>query len=226
MAKKAPPEKQIGSDVPSTQDIIAVASGIASEGTVRRLWASSLSDHSVRNRVAWSLPPDDEEERIADAISDAPENIPEQLQQRARSLTERFVRVQRAPFSTRILDVIETLLQLPCLSPAIAATDSSQVGLLTQSVFTTEGVRIDFQQLPLASTGGDVRPTVRVLVDASAVVGLAPESAAEVTLSDADGPQDPLVIPLNPQARGYRDIHGLAPTRSAYRLVGASLSTK
>ncbi|MBC8137309.1 MAG: hypothetical protein H8F28_15625 [Fibrella sp.] len=211
----------------STQDILSVASGIASNGTVRRVWAESVSDNVLRERVAWSLPPEDEEEQITDAISDVSDAVPERLQPRMWALSERFVRTPFESLPYRILNVIETVLNLPCFAPAIAASDPfGAANLVSQAVMTAESVRIEFQQLPSASPDNELSSLVRIIVDASALSQEGDYSSAAVTLAEGDKSLSPLLVPLNAQARGLLDVDKFPPSEHARRLVSVSLTPK
>ncbi len=215
----------------SAQDILAVASGVAGNATANRVWAESATDRALRNRVAWSLPPEDEEEQIADALADASDAVSERLQNRVRSLTERFVQVKPIAVARRVLSVLETLLRLPCLAPAVAASDpaAADLRLATQTVSTKEGVQVLFQQLPPTSgNGGDADPILRVLVDASALEGGADYGVATVTIAGSGGGGGdtpfPVTVPLNAQGRGLIDVGNLPPATSGRYLVAVSLS--
>ncbi|MBC7809446.1 MAG: hypothetical protein H7145_25205 [Akkermansiaceae bacterium] len=210
----------------SSEDIIGVASGIASDATARRVWAESVSDRGLRNRVAWSLPPEDEDEQIADAVSEAPDAVPERLQQRTRILTGRFVRVQPTSLADRLLEMFETLLTLPCLAPAVAASESWASSLMaSQTVTTVEGVRIEFQQLPPVSPDRGAASLLRIVVDASVLGGGQQYTMASVTIAEGDS-RLPFAVALNPDARGMLDVSNLPPARFARRLVSVRLSTE
>jgi hypothetical protein len=193
----------------STEDIIAVVSGIATQRTAQRVWAQSVSDEKARYQIAWSLPPDDEEEQIRDAIADAPDRIPERLQQRARMLTERFASVQRPSLRERALTALETVLNLPCFAPALAASDvPPSPKIVSQSVTTEEGVRIEFQQLPVVPGDTDTGTILRVIVDAS-ITADATYTRAMLTLATGNDPLASLSVPLNVQGRGLLDVRDL-----------------
>ena len=227
MATNTDPENRDNKESISSLDIIAVASGIASSKTNRRVWAKSVSDTTVRYRVAWSLPTSDEEEQITDAISEVPEvDAPsEHLQQRMQMLTENFVRVQPSRIPDRILSVIQTMLHLPCFAPAIAASEPFSASRITsQTVLTTDGVRIEFQQLPAQSLDSDSTLPLRIIVDASGLGSDQQYTKAILTIADNADSHSLLVVPLNTQAKGLLDIAKLPPAESRCRLITVHLS--
>lgn len=210
----------------SPQDILAVMSGVATKTTAQRVWSRCVSDNKTRYQVAWSLPPDDEEDQIQDAISDAPKDIPESLKQRTRMLTDRFISVQQPRLAERVLSVLETLLNLPCFSPALAASDASlSPKIVSQTVVTTEGIRIELQQLPTVAVDTETAPTLRIIVDASVFSGNdLLYTQCTLTVTDGDDALVLFAVPLNVQGRGLLDVRNLPAAKSACRLAEVRLS--
>ena len=208
----------------SSRDILSVVSGLADRQAARHLLARAVSDHVLRERIALSLPPEDEETEIADAVSE-PSAVSDRMSTRVRLMTSRYATARADvaaanPLLARILTVLDGLLTLPVFAPAFAAPDSfGDFSLRTQTLTTAEGVRVEFHQFP--SDSGP-QPTLRVIVDAS-VLGASHRSAV-VTISGQDEPSFLLIVVLNPGGSGFTDVTDLPPSRSARWLSGVTLS--
>ena len=209
------------------QDILAVTTGTAPWQTTRRVFGEAVTDNALRNRVALSLPPDDEDAEIADAVATAPAAVSQGLEKRLRAMTRTFVRMDTPssdapPFLDRVLTVLDTLLTLPCLAPAIAAPDAAGIAVQTQTVETVEGVRVVFQQLPVAAGHA---ATVRVIVDATVLAE--PNRFVSATVGIAEGDQQtPFVVPLAAPGRGLLDVPNPVAAKLARRLVSVTLQER
>lgn len=228
MAASSSTEGKPVREVPvSSEELIAVTSGISGDSAERRVWAASVSDRALRRRLGWSLPPEDEEEQIADAVAEAPLVISERLRQRMMLLSAKYGTPQKKILQERFLEGVRTLLNLPCFSPAYAASEADASFLIaSQAVESGEGVRLVFQQLPHSSAGDSQSTLLRVIVDASALSVAAGYTAATVTIADDDGVLFPLTVPLNREGKGLLDVSDLPPATSPRHLDAVLLSAE
>ena len=223
MASSAKSQKQ--ESALNIEEVIAVVTGLADTDTKHRVWSESLTSPALRNQLAKSFLQDEKEGDTEERVDSAPS---EQLKMRLQTLAESFIKPTfpevTAQIMDRVLTVIETVLTLPCFAPALAAPDPIiSLNITSETIHTAEAVQITFQQLPSVEFSEETVPTLRVLVDASALDTIRDYNKVVVTIASAET-KLPLIVPLNTQGQGYLDVSGIPPAKSLYRLVAVQLS--